>query len=321
MERFARLCEELAEARDDAERFARLCAYFRGVDADDASVAARLLGGGRPPRGIGRTRLRDAALRASGLPRWLFDACHREAGNLAETIALVLPLRQPGSSRSLASWVRERVLPLATLHPDEAAARLVDDWLALDVAARIVHTHLAAGTFRPPVTPALVARALASRDGADAVDVPEAATRERAEATMSRDDARYRITAVLIYAERATPKGYALGKYTFAVWDERDGTRRLTPIAKLDVDGDDDRAALDATVRSTTSERFGPVRSVTPTLVCEISFDAIARSTRRKSGLALRGPRFVRRLPERAIDEAATLASLLALLEGAKGAI
>jgi hypothetical protein len=310
VERFARLCEELADTPDEAGRLARLGAYLREVDADEVFAATWLLGGGRPPRAISRAQLRDVALRASGLPRWLFDAGHRKAGNLAETIALVLPVDAAASSPPLASWLRERVLPLAELAPDQVAACLVADWRALDVPARIVHTHLVAGTFRSPVTPALVARALASRTGGDPIGeatVPPQAVVANAPAPRC-------IAAVLIYAERATPKGYWLGKYTFAVWDERGGTRRLTPIAKLDIDADDERAALEAIVRRTTSERFGPVRGVTPTLVCEIAFDAIERSSRHKSGLALRAPRFVRRLPGHAVDDAATLASLQALI-------
>jgi hypothetical protein len=319
VERFARLCEELADAADEAERLARLRAYLRDVDADEASAAAWLLGGNRPPRAISRAQLRDVALRASGLPRWLFDAGHREAGNLVETIALVLPVARLPSSPSLAWWLRERVLPLSRLAPDEVAARIVADWRALDVPARIVHTHLVAGTFRSPVTALLVARALASLAGGDPIGVPEATAPSQPVAANAVGDASHCIAAVLVYAERATPKGYRLGKYTFAVWDERDGNRRLTPVAKLDIDADDERAALEAIVRRTTSERFGPVRGVTPTLVCEIAFDAIERSSRHKSGLALRAPRFVRRLPEHAVDDADTLASLRAVLESGPG--
>lgn len=299
---------------DEAERLARLGAYLREVNAEEATAATWLLGGGRPPRAISRAKLREVALRACGLPRWLFDAGHRKAGNLVETIALVLPVSAAAAPPPLASWLRERVLPLADLAPDEVAARLVADWRVLDVPARIVHTHLVAGTFRSPVTAALVARALASLAGGDPVEVTVAAVPPQA--VVADAPAPRCIAAVLIYAERAMPKGYRLGKYTFAVWDERDGTRRLTPIAKLDIDADDERAALEAIVRRTTSERFGPVRGVTPTLVCEIAFDAIERSSRHKSGLALRAPRFVRRLPGHAVDDAATLASLEALLVG-----
>lgn len=313
MERFARLCEELADTTDETGRLARLGAYLREVDADEASAATWLLGGGRPPRAIGRAQLRDVALRASGLPGWLFAASHRKAGNLIETIALVLPVVAGASSPPLASWLRERVLPLSDLAQDEVAARLVADWRTLDVPARIVHTHLVAGTFRSPVTAALVARALASPTGGDA-GVSEATEPAQRLVATAPDASPGCVAAVLIYAERATPKGYWFGKYTFAVWDERDGARRLTPIAKLDIDADDERAALEAIVRRTTSERFGPVRGVTPTLVCEIAFDAIERSSRHKSGLTLRAPRFVRRLPGHAVDDAATLASLQALV-------
>jgi hypothetical protein len=318
MERFARLCDDLYDARDDAERLARLCTYLHEVDIDDAALAAWLLGGNRPARVLTRTQLRDAGLRASRLPRWLFDACHRDVGNLAETIALVLPLADRPTAQRLSPWLHERLLPLAELAPDDIAARLADDWNALDIAGRIVYTKLVAGTFRSPVTKALVARALASVRGDGSLTIPASPTARDERIEIPRDD-RLRVAAVLVYAERATPKGYALGKYTFAVWDERDGVRSLTPIAKLDIAAGGERSALDAVVRRTTNERFGPVRGVTPTLVCEIAFEAIERSSRHKSGLTLRSPRFLRRLPDRAIDDAATLASLHALLDAATG--
>ena len=311
MDRFARLCEVLADTRDGAEQSRRLVAYFRDADPADAAAAARLLRGERPARSAGAGLLRVAALRACALPRWLFDASHRAVGNLAETIALVLPAPQRSANEGLDRWLRERVLPLATQTPDEIAARLADDWEELDVAARILHTKLVAGTFRSPVPAALVEHALAAARGTTHAALP-AVPGAAAPPEITRNG---RVLAVLIYAERATPKAYDLRKYTFAVWDERDGVRRLTPIAKLDIDAGDERAAIEAIVRRTTSERFGPVHAVTPTLVCEIAFAAVDPSPRHKAGIALRAPRFLRRLPGHAIDDAATLASLRPLAD------
>ncbi|MEN0045361.1 MAG: ATP-dependent DNA ligase, partial [Pseudomonadota bacterium] len=71
---------------------------------------------------------------------------------------------------------------------------------------------------------------------------------------------------------------------------------------------------LDRWIRRNTRERFGPVRSVEPVQVFELAFEAIARSTRHKSGIAVRFPRIRRWRKELAPAAADTLASLEALL-------
>jgi ATP-dependent DNA ligase len=124
------------------------------------------------------------------------------------------------------------------------------------------------------------------------------------------------IDAVLVYAERGHGRRASLyTDYTFAVWDDRDGERRLTPFAKA-YSGltDAEIRDVDAIVRRTTLEKFGPVRSVAPTLVFELGFEGIARSPRHKSGLAVRFPRILRRRIDKPVDEADTIQSLQALL-------
>jgi len=75
--------------------------------------------------------------------------------------------------------------------------------------------------------------------------------------------------------------------------------------------------AVDAVIRETTLEHFGPVRSVRPTLVVELAFEGIARSKRHKSGVALRFPRMLRVREDKPLHEAGTLGELQALLPGA----
>ena len=71
---------------------------------------------------------------------------------------------------------------------------------------------------------------------------------------------------------------------------------------------------MDAIVRKTTIEKFGPVRSVTPTLVFELGFEGIARSTRHKSGIAVRFPRMLRWRLDKPVAEADTIRTLQLLL-------
>ncbi|MBU2332682.1 MAG: ATP-dependent DNA ligase, partial [Gammaproteobacteria bacterium] len=94
----------------------------------------------------------------------------------------------------------------------------------------------------------------------------------------------YSVDAVLIYAQRGHGRRASLyTDYTFAVWDGEPGDpeRKLVPFAKA-YSGltDEEMRKVDAIVRKTTVEKFGPVRSVTPTLVFELGFEGIAASSR-----------------------------------------
>ena len=126
------------------------------------------------------------------------------------------------------------------------------------------------------------------------------------------------IDAVLIYAQRGHGRRASVySDYTFAVWDgpPEQTSRRLVPFAKA-YSGltDVEMGKVDAVIRKTTIESFGPVRSVTPTLVFELGFEGIARSPRHKSGIAVRFPRMLRWRTDKPVVEADTLQTLEALL-------
>jgi DNA ligase-1 len=129
------------------------------------------------------------------------------------------------------------------------------------------------------------------------------------------------IDAVLIYAQRGHGRRASLySDYTFAVWDAppEQAERKLVPFAKA-YSGltDAEMARVDAVIRKTTIESFGPVRSVKPTLVFELGFEGIAKSTRHKSGIAVRFPRMLRWREDKTVEEADTLETLGALLPAA----
>ncbi|MGU9817028.1 ATP-dependent DNA ligase [Pseudomonas sp. LF135] len=127
----------------------------------------------------------------------------------------------------------------------------------------------------------------------------------------------FSVDAVLIYAQRGHGRRASLySDYTFAVWDGPPGTERtLVPFAKA-YSGltDEEMRKVDAIVRKTTVEKFGPVSSVTPSMVFELGFEGIALSKRHKSGIAVRFPRMLRWRQDKAVDEADNLATLQDLL-------
>jgi DNA ligase-1 len=134
------------------------------------------------------------------------------------------------------------------------------------------------------------------------------------------------VDAVLMYAQRGHGKRSSYySDYTFGVWtDAPDGTRMLTPVGKSYFGfTDEELKQIDRFVRDNTVERFGPVRSVRAEprhgLVLEVAFEGLQRSTRHKSGVAMRFPR-INRLrwdkPPAEADELRTLEAMLMRLEG-----
>ncbi|WP_431036763.1 ATP-dependent DNA ligase [Pseudomonas yamanorum] len=127
----------------------------------------------------------------------------------------------------------------------------------------------------------------------------------------------FSVDAVLIYAQRGHGRRASLySDYTFAVWDGPPGSERtLVPFAKA-YSGltDEEMRKVDAIVRKTTVEKFGPVSSVTPSMVFELGFEGIALSKRHKSGIAVRFPRMLRWRQDKSVDDADSLGTLQDLL-------
>ena len=122
------------------------------------------------------------------------------------------------------------------------------------------------------------------------------------------------IDAVMMYAQRGHGKRSSFySDYTFGLWRE-DG--ELVPVGKA-YSGftDAELVQLDRWVRNHTTNRFGPVREVERGMVLEIAFDAAQRSSRHKSGVALRFPRVARIRLDKPAAEADQLATLMRLLE------
>jgi DNA ligase-1 len=121
------------------------------------------------------------------------------------------------------------------------------------------------------------------------------------------------VDAVLIYAQPGSGRRAGLyTDYTFGVWDGD----RLVPFAKA-YSGltDEEIRKVDAFVRRNTVEKFGPVRTVKPELVFELAFEGIQRSTRHKSGIAVRFPRMARWRTDKRAEDADTLERVRGLID------
>ena len=545
MREFARLYAELDDTTSTSRKLAALQAYFQRARPHDAAWAVYFLAGGKPRQAVSTRVLRDYATERAGLDAWLFDEAYHAVGDLAETIALILPAPGKRSDIGLAEWVEQRIAPLRGAAPDAIRTALLAYWDELETRERFLLIKLIGGGFRVGVSKLLVTRALASiaavdgkliaqrlmgwtdgklsptgagflkliaapsdgeqalrggqpypfflahplqaapetlgevgawliewkydgmraqllrRDGVnwlwsrgeeliterfpelaqlvlpegtvldgeilvwqpgdvpapfadlqkrmgrktvspkllaelpavlvaydvlecEGVDVrhlPQHERRALLESVVAavdapalrlspcvaaeswdalaaiREESRgrgveglmlkaasaaygvgrtkdvgtwwkwkidpYAVDAVLIYAQAGHGRRASLyTDYTFAVWDEveegEQGERKLVPFAKA-YSGltDAEIAQVDAAIRKTTIEKFGPVRSVKPTMVFEIGFEGIAASGRHKAGVAVRFPRILRRRADKAVAEADTLATLKAMLAGA----
>ena len=161
--------------RDDGtrEKVAALADYFRAAPPQDAAWAAWFMTGHRMKRLVTTRDLRDAAVATAGVPQWLFDASYEAVGDLAETIALLLPPPSRADDAALSQWVENELAPLAGLSSPDAQARLRAAWDRLDRDARFVFGKLITGAFRVGAGKQLVYRALAEVANVPVADVAQ----------------------------------------------------------------------------------------------------------------------------------------------------
>lgn len=169
MRAFAALYDAIDATTSTQAKVEALAAYFRDAPAGDAAWAIAFLVGRRPKRLVRAPDVRAWAAEEARVPDWLFEECHAQAGDLAETISLLVPeTAGEGDDASLETWVTARLLPLATLEGEAQRAALVGAWHALAGTARFVFNKMVTGSFRVGVSDGLVVRALAQVSGRDA---------------------------------------------------------------------------------------------------------------------------------------------------------
>ncbi|GAA4430479.1 ATP-dependent DNA ligase [Acidovorax lacteus] len=168
MKGFAALFQQLDATTSQSAKLAALVAYLRSADAADGAWAVYFLAGGKPRQMVPTRQLKALAQAAAGLPEWLFEESYQAVGDLAETLALLLPPpTAPDPDLPLAAWM-QRLLPLRALPPDAQAEALRAQWAALVPGQRFVYFKLITGNFRVGVSRLQVVQALAQVSGVDA---------------------------------------------------------------------------------------------------------------------------------------------------------
>lgn len=165
MKAFAELYSALDETTRTAQKVAAMANYFSAASPDDAAWAVYFLSGRKPRQAVPSRRLRQWAGELTGIPEWLFDESYDHVGDLAETVALLLPPAGIGSDEPLVGWVENRLLPLRTMEEETQKQAVIRAWADLDVKQRFVWNKLITGEFRVGVSQLLVVRALAQVTG------------------------------------------------------------------------------------------------------------------------------------------------------------
>jgi DNA ligase-1 len=170
MKRFAALFAELDGTTSVNAKVAALARYFREAPEPDRVWTVALLSGRRPKRTVTATELRLWAAEAAGLPDWLFEDAYAVVGDLAETIAAVLPQGGGSGDRSLSDWIG-LILTLAARDPVTRKAAILAAWGELAGTERFLFSKIITGGFRMGVSQTLMVRALAEATGVPAADV------------------------------------------------------------------------------------------------------------------------------------------------------
>lgn len=137
-----------------------LADYFSQAAPADAAWATYFLTGRRIPRLVGTKLLRKWARELAGVEEWLFDECYDHVGDLAETIALILPPRDSGSDFTLQELVERELIPLGQMEVHTQRQKVVELWSGLTTRQVFVLGKLLMGAFRIGVSAKLVYRAL-----------------------------------------------------------------------------------------------------------------------------------------------------------------
>ena len=170
MERFAALFTRLDQTTKVNAKVAALADYFEDAPEDDRLWTIALLSGRRPKRTVNATRLREWAAERAGLPLWLFEEAYPIVGDLAETIALILPDPARRDDRTLTEWIA-LVRALGQREEPDRKAAVLDAWDGLDRTERFVFNKLITGGFRMGLSQKLMTRALSRATGIEEPDL------------------------------------------------------------------------------------------------------------------------------------------------------
>jgi DNA ligase-1 len=166
MKYFTQLFQQLDETNKTNARVEALADYFREAADDDKVWAIALMSHRRPKRAVNTTLLREWATEVSGIPAWLFEETYHVVGDLAETIAKILPEPEHRQEHSLTEIIRQ-LIEIRDKSEDEKKTFIINAWGSMDSHERFVFNKILTGGFRVGVSQKLMTRALGKATGVD----------------------------------------------------------------------------------------------------------------------------------------------------------
>lgn len=168
MKRFTDLYQRLDATTRTNEKLAAIVDYFQTAPPRDAAWAAYVLAERKIGKGVSTTQLRHWAAEASGHPQWLVDECMTVAGDLSETLSLLVPRAADGSAApSLHEMVETRLAVLGKMPAARQKETILRTWAELSTDQRLVFHKLLSGNFRVGVSRQMLVRALAQVAGVE----------------------------------------------------------------------------------------------------------------------------------------------------------
>ena len=170
MNRFAALFQAIDQTTSTNAKVAALAEYFADAPEDDRLWTIALFSGRRPKRTVTVTLLREWAAELAGIPQWLFEESYPIVGDLAETIALILPTPTLTSTIGLAEQITE-IKALGSASETEKKDAILAAWGRFGTAERFVFNKLITGGFRMGVSQKLMTRALSRATGIEEAEL------------------------------------------------------------------------------------------------------------------------------------------------------
>ncbi|HBE67304.1 MAG TPA: ATP-dependent DNA ligase [Planctomycetaceae bacterium] len=162
MKKFTQLFLQLDQTTKTNAKVAAMRDYFSHANAADGAWAVHLLCGNKLPTIVARKLIRSWTAEYCEVPTWLFEECHHTVGDLAETLALVVPsVNNEGNEQGLEEVIRQQLLPLRRLDEGEQKTGFLRLLSSFERDQLFVLMKLITGGFRVGVSRGLVTRALA----------------------------------------------------------------------------------------------------------------------------------------------------------------
>jgi DNA ligase 1 len=159
MRHFSVLISRLDQSNKTSDKLDALMDFFRLADDHDKVWAIAIFSHRRPKRQVSTRQLREWCAETTGIPDWLFEESYHSVGDLAETIALLLPPSTLKSEKNLSEWI-DFLNNLEFLAENEKKTAIMQAWNELDQTGRFVFNKIITGGFRIGVSQNLLTRAL-----------------------------------------------------------------------------------------------------------------------------------------------------------------